>query len=88
MIAEIKTLKDVKTFVKHLVQVEKLSFHPDDDFNDYIQCESKMPFYSEKEANLRNRLMDDCFKVCEAKGKDIYSFILPIVYKNFLSYYK
>ncbi|MEN2434931.1 hypothetical protein AAH994_05920 [Weeksellaceae bacterium A-14] len=78
MITEIKNINDVKVFANYLVEVENLSFHPDDDFNDYITSEQK-PFYSKSEAELRNKLMNDCFKVCNKNNLDIYEIILPII---------
>ena len=55
MITAINTISDVEQFAKHLVQVEKISFHPDDDFKDYV-TNANQPFYSTKEAKLRNKL--------------------------------
>lgn len=34
--AHIKTIDDVKRFFHHLTSERKLSFHPDDDFSDYV----------------------------------------------------
>lgn len=84
MITEIKTINDVKAFATHLVQVENLSFHPDDDFKDYITCDMK-PFYSKDEAELRNKLMADSFEVCNNKNVEIYELLLPIIQKPFLA---
>lgn len=78
MITEIKNINDVKVFAKHLAEVEKLSFHPDDDFNNYITSE-KQHFYSKSEAELRNKLMNDCFKVCNENNLEIYEIMLPII---------
>lgn len=80
MITEIKTISDVKAFATYLVQVENLSFHPDDDFKEYITSDMK-PFYSEKEAELRNKLMNDCFNVCNEQNVEIYELLLPIIQK-------
>ena len=35
MITQITNVEDVATFAQHLIHVEKLSVHPDDDFADY-----------------------------------------------------
>lgn len=74
MIAQIYTIKDVTTFAEQLIK-EGLSFHPDDDFNDYVQTANK-PFYTKTEAAKRNKLMTQCFKVCEKEGADIYGICL------------
>lgn len=72
MITQITNADDVASFAKHLIQVEKLSVHPDDDFNDYTTYETRLPFYTEKEAELRNQLMNQCFDVCEQSNIEIY----------------
>ena len=72
MITQITNADDVASFAKHLIQVEKLSVHPDDDFNDYTTYETRPPFYTEKEAELRNQLMNQCFDVCEQSNIEIY----------------
>ena len=72
MITQITNVEDVATFAQHLIHVEKLSVHPDDDFADYTTYETRLPFYTEKEAELRNQLMNQCFDVCEKNGHDIY----------------
>ena len=75
MINKILTLEDVKQFAKELTS-EGLSFHPDDDFHEYINLETKAPSYSKEDADLRNKLMDECFEVCEKEGVDIYAIML------------
>lgn len=82
MITEINTINDVKTFTKHLINVEKLSFHPDDDFTDYIDCNTNKPFYTKEEAEKRNQLMNTCFDVCEKNKKEIYTVMLPFFLKS------
>lgn len=42
MIIKINTVEDVKTFAKQLTS-EGISFHPDDDFNNYINMETEKP---------------------------------------------
>ena len=71
MITQIQTSEDVKTFAKQLIS-EGVSFHPDDDFNDYVYYKAGTQIYSEEEADVRNKLMNSCFEVCEKEGVDIY----------------
>lgn len=85
MLTEIKTINDVKSFAKHLINVEKLSFHPDDDFNDYLNLSTKQPFYTKEEAEKRNQLMNACFDICEKHEKEIYSVMLPYFLKSLKS---
>lgn len=75
MITKILTIEDVKQFAKELT-AEGLSFHPDDDFNDYINFTSGEPSYTREEAEIRNKLMNECFDVCENEGIDIYEVMM------------
>jgi hypothetical protein len=82
MTTEIKTLQDVKSFAQHLTKIERLSFHPHDDFLDYINFKTKERFYADDEAILRNKLMDECFQVCQQENTDIYDFMYPILMES------
>ena len=75
MINKIEKVEDVKAFAKHLTVIEKISFHPDDDFSDYVNTETQEPTYSQEEAELRNDLMNQCFKICEQNNVDIYDIM-------------
>ncbi len=72
---DIKSIDDVRQFAKELI-AEGLNFHPDDDFNDYVNIESNQPTYNEEEADIRNILMNKCFKVCEENEIDIYEVMM------------
>jgi len=77
MIDEIKTVEDVKIFAKQIIS-EGVSFHPDDDFNDYVNFKTNEPCYTKEQAEVRNGLMDKCFEVSEKEGTDIYSVMLEV----------
>lgn len=77
MITKIETTEDVKGFAKQLI-AEGVSFHPDDDFNDYVNFKENTPTYTKEEADLRNDLMNKCFEVCEKEGIDIYAVMLEV----------
>lgn len=77
MIIKIETIEDVKSFAKQLI-AEGVSFHPDDDFNDYVNFKENKPTYIKEEADLRNDLMSKCFEVCEKEGVDIYDVTLEV----------
>lgn len=81
MITKIETLDDVKAFAKQTI-AEGVSFHPDDDFNDYVFFKENKPCYTKEEAEVRNRLMNQCFEVCEKEGVDIYSLMLEVSLKE------
>ena len=71
MITQIQTSEDVKAFAKQLIS-EGISFHPDDDFNDYVHYKVGTQVYSKEAADERNILMNSCFEVCEKEEVDIY----------------
>lgn len=75
MIKEINTIQGVKLFAFQLVNEESLSFHPDDDFYDYINLETREPVYSEEEVQFLNQLMEKCFDICEQFSVDIYELM-------------
>ena len=79
--SHIKSVKDVETFFHHLVAERKLSFHPDDMFEDYVSCEGGINTFTLEECAIYNRLMDECFNVCEKDGVDIYNVGLEEVMK-------
>lgn len=75
MIKEINTIENVKLFAFQLVNEEKLSFHSDDDFSDYINLGTREPVYFEKEVQILNQQMEKCFDICEQFGADIYELM-------------
>lgn len=81
MIRKIKNTEDVVTFAKQLVE-EGVNFHCDDDFDDYINFETKKKTYTKRQANFRNGLMDQCFKVCEKYGVDIYDRMSDVLMRK------
>ena len=81
MLKEIKNLNDIEAFAKELIN-ESVNFHPDEDFNNYVNLESKLPTYTKEEAKLRNNLLNQCFEVCEKEGVDIYDYTMEITLKE------
>lgn len=78
MIRKIKNTENIITFAKQLVK-EGVSFHCDDDFNDYVNFKTNQKTYTKQKANFRNELMEQCFKVCEKNGVDIYSVMNEVL---------
>ncbi len=70
-LTNIKSIEDVECFFKHLIEVEKLSMHPDTPFLDYTDEEGNI-FYSAEEVKARDNLMDEAFTVCEETQIDVY----------------
>jgi hypothetical protein len=78
MLKEINTLDDVRLFAELLIK-EETNFHPDDDFNSYVNLKTGLNSYTKPEAHLRNKLMEKSFKVCKKNQIDIYDFMNEIV---------
>ena len=72
-VSKIVNLIDVVNFFKHLIYEKNLFFHPDDDFNDFVQNKNCVPSINSDEAGIYNHLMEQCFAVCEEQGIEIYS---------------
>ena len=80
--SKIKNPNDVKEFFKYLVNVEKVNFHPDDDFDDYIDFKTKKKLFSKKEAQNLDQYMEDSFLVMDLpknKDKEIYTIGLEVM---------
>lgn len=82
MIQEIKAVQDVKTFFEEL-HAEDLNFHPDDDFSNYINYETKEQTYTDDEIALRNQLLEQSFDVCDKEVEDIYELCIDIFMADF-----
>lgn len=74
MITQINSISDVKVFARQIIE-EGVSFHPDDDFNDYIFFSTKEPVYSPEEAAIRNNIMKQCFEYCTKNDLEIYEIM-------------
>lgn len=71
--SHIKSVKDVETFFHHIVFERKVNFHPDNMFEDYVSCEVGINTFTFDKCAVYNRLMDECFVVCNNEGVDIYN---------------
>ncbi|MDB5003889.1 MAG: hypothetical protein JWQ34_2114 [Mucilaginibacter sp.] len=81
MITELRTLDDVKEFILQLI-AEGLNYHPDDDFENYVNTKTGGPSYTWVESKIRNRLNDQSFETCEAAGTNIYDISMEIFLKE------
>lgn len=81
MVTRINNSRDVIAFANQLVK-EGVNFHPDEDFRNYINIETSEPTYTEKDAELRNLLMTQCFTICRESGIDIYDTMSEVVLKQ------
>lgn len=72
---QIESLEDVNQFINILIS-ELGSFHPDDDFRDYIDMEKNIPTYTTEEGDLRNSLMSKCIEICGESNVDLYDLVM------------
>ena len=70
--SHITSVKEVESFFHHIVFERKVNFHPDDMFEEYVSCEGGINTFTLSECAIYNRLMDECFVVCENNAIDIY----------------
>jgi len=75
MLNNINTIEDVKVFAFQLVHEHNLSFHPDNDFSDYVNTETNIPIYTTEESERYNELMDKCFDICKQNNEDVYELM-------------
>nr|DAU82761.1 MAG TPA: hypothetical protein [Caudoviricetes sp.] len=67
----IRTLAEVMAFASYLYFDLSTTFHPDDDFAEYVAQDGK-PAFTPIRASRLNERMSECRKVCKAFGVDIY----------------
>ena len=77
--SHIKTIADVKAFFHYLVNECRISFHPDDNFTDYVYNNAHI--FSDEDAALYNQLMDESFDVCTKTNVDIYDLAYETLIK-------
>lgn len=61
--SSIRTVADARRFFRHLLEVERLSFHPDDRFSTYVEMGTGRRSYTPAQAAARDRLMRQVFAV-------------------------
>lgn len=80
----ITNIDEVKAFASYLVNNLGVNLHPDNDFAEYVCYETGERTFTEEEAAVGNRLMDECFEVCANSKIGIYELLLPIL-QNYVS---
>ena len=76
MVQEIKTMQDVTAFLESIAK-EIGDYNPFADFSGFVDPATNQPVYTDEEAALRKRLLDDCFAVCGQQGGNfIYLFLV------------
>ena len=71
---DINTISDVEEFFRYLRDERNVAFHPDDDFCCYVNRDTG-------EVATFNTMMNQCFAVCEANGKDIYEIGCAVLFQ-------
>lgn len=84
MLKKVRNIEDVKLFATQLID-EGVNFHCDEDFNNYINSETHRRTYSKQKADLRNRLMDESFEICDKNEADIYEIMGKVLSEHFFS---
>lgn len=87
MTEKIETIEDVTTFFLQLKE-EDLNFHPDTPFEDYVNIETNERIYTDEESQIRNKLLDDCFTICDDADVDIYELGMEILASDFIELQK
>ena len=78
---KIRNENDVRMFFAYLIQQEKLNFHPDTNFSEYVNFETGEASFNVEEISHYNRLMNDSFLVCNRENIDIYNLSFGILKK-------
>jgi hypothetical protein len=77
---KITTLEDIRLFFVYLYFVDKVGFHPDEDFLEYVDGETGEPSYTKAAARKRNALMEQAFEVAAAADADIYGIAMEVAH--------
>ena len=66
---------EVAQFANYLVNGLNINFHPDTPFEDYIEIGTQVSTFTPEDAAIGNRLMDECFAVCDKDEDEIYDIM-------------
>ena len=67
--------QEVAQFANYLVNGLNINFHPDTPFEDYVEIKTKENTFTPEDAVIGNRLMDECFAVCDKDDDEIYDIM-------------
>jgi hypothetical protein len=81
----IYSMKAVKIFFKHVIEVEGINFEPDISFIQYWNRVEEKQVYSVRQALVRDSLLSDCFALCIHHDIDIYMYAM-IIYMHYHDY--
>lgn len=72
---KIETIQDVLDFAEYIKVVDDAQISPSDSFSEYVCYKTMEPTYTKEQAQERDKLMEQCFAVCEREGVDIYELL-------------
>jgi hypothetical protein len=81
MINSIDNITDVLQFTSDLVTLD-VNFHPDTDFDDYINVNTSERTFSFEDAKKLNKLLIRAFEVCAEENIDIYDLTMPVLLES------
>lgn len=81
-LSHITTRDEVRLFADYLVNGLDINFHPDDPFEGYVNCQTGERTFSDMDAAVGNRLMDECFNVCDASEDEIYDIMGAFLFER------
>lgn len=68
--------EEIAEFFAYLYTVDHLSFHPDENFEGYVESGTGKAFYTAEEAAQMDALMLEAIQAADAEGLDIYELAL------------
>ena len=74
--SHITNIDEVKNFFHYALYDKNIAVHPDDSLTDFSEEELKQLDITMDEAVNYERLMDECFEVCERENASIYGIFL------------
>ena len=82
-VKHITTVEDVRQFANYLGNGLKLHFDPGISFAKYCHEYTNKPRFTKEEIKTGNRLMKECYDVCDVNDKNIYEIMAEAVFTLF-----
>lgn len=76
----LKTREDISHFFDYLIEVESSNFHPDDNFETYINLSTNRPTFSRQKAQALNARMSEAKKIA---GDSVYQIAQSCVDRHY-----
>jgi hypothetical protein len=79
LLPKIEKIADVESWFQYLIRDLNISIHPDNDFADYVNLETKEPTFSPEITEQLDTIMEGAFTVCNRENVDIYAVGIEIM---------